>query len=249
MPNVQEQHGTQNEMWNTTEIQKFYAKYAEQYDKEVDSTADGDASYPSPTILFNWALSWFRERAQFSRALSPQLKQSLAGSESLSVLDLGCGTGQSCAPFAKYQKACTDYSFDFFGVDATKEMLCRAKERLNFRELIQHDLESYPYPDALRGQAYDILLCVGVMDFIRDPVAFLGNAARFMKSESSILCLTMPEHLPDSLKQELSSFSRAEMESLFHSVGLKIERHGKCIGYKDSESGVVRTYHLWILTI
>lgn len=84
------------------------------------------------------------------------------------------------------------------------------------------------------------------MDFIREPLEFLKYASEFM-AQDGVMCLTMPEHLPPSEQQDLSSFSLAEMHKLFADASLWVERHGQCVGYRDSETGVVRWYHLWML--
>lgn len=68
-----------------------------------------------------------------------------------------------------------------------------------FDELILHNLEEYPYPDTLSRKSiseisnngedglFDILVCVGVMDFIKDPKVFLEYISGFMKHGTRLL--------------------------------------------------------------
>ncbi len=112
-----------------------------------------------------------------------------------------------------------------------------------------HDLERYPYPDNLQHDSFDFAVCVGVMDFIRDPHTFLTNARRFLRRQRpdiSRMALTLPERHEHS---ELSSFSRAEMEVLVRKSGFFVERHERCVGYVDSQSGQVQMYHAFLLSV
>ena len=65
-------------------------------------------------------------------------------------------------------------------------MLDRARSR-KFSQLLTHNLESYPYPHAdslLMPGSFDVVVCVGVMDFISNPRAFLQHARSFLKKSS-----------------------------------------------------------------
>lgn len=142
----------------------------------------------------------------------------------------------------------------------------RARER-GLDHLLVHNLESYPYPDQVHEYAssgYDIVMCVGVMDFISNPLGFLRHARSLMRqppkpssSDASasaaeperapaVLCLTLPERHAHS---DLSSFSRQEMQDLFQECGLQVERHQRLFGYRDSVSQLVQFYHGWLVTI
>lgn len=60
-------------------------------------------------------------------------------------------------------------------------MLEIAREK-SFHQLICHDLESYPYPEYLHSMenGFHVMMCVGVMDFIRNPRDFLIYIRRFL---------------------------------------------------------------------
>jgi hypothetical protein len=123
-------------------------------------------------------------------------------------------------------------------------MLKQAEKR-GYNELLAHDLEVYPYPDVVSCSLFDAVVCVGVMDFIRDPATFLSYSRTLLRGEQSVLGITLPEQHDHS---DLSSFSENDMRSLFQKTGFKVERHERFMGYKDSKSGMIQYYHGWILT-
>ncbi len=111
-----------------------------------------------------------------------------------------------------------------------------------------HDLECYPYPESIKEGAFDLIVCVGVMEFIHNPLGFLSYARRFLRRKQNQLtrmAVTLPERHAHS---ELSSFSRAEMEALVRQSGFYVERHECCVGYVDSQSGLVQMYHAFLLS-
>lgn len=137
-------------------------------------------------------------------------------------------------------------------------MLDKARSR-GFKHLITHNLETRPYPhsqDILAKSSFHCVVCVGVMDFIREPRAFLIHARSMMiqnyQSEdghtliNSCIGLTLPEKHQHS---DLSSFDRKQMEKLLKACGFSVERHERFMGYQDSQSGLVQFYHGWLCTL
>lgn len=88
------------------------------------------------------------------------------------LLDIGIGTGLSSALF---QKA----GLDVTGIDLAPEMLevCRGK---GFTRLVRHDLRVTPYP--LETGSMDHAVCMGVMNFFRDPDPIFREAGRIVRS-------------------------------------------------------------------
>ena len=150
-------------------------------------------------------------------------------------------------------------------------MLDRAKERTLFKQLLVHDLESFPYPADITPGSFDVVVCVGVMDFIQRPREFVTYINQFMRPHQSLLFeagsddkrqqntktftstlpmsvlgITLPERHTHS---DLSSFSRSEMERLLRDAGFYIERHERFTGYQDSKSGLVQYYHGWLCVL
>lgn len=143
-------------------------------------------------------------------------------------------------------------------------MLEKARKR-SYEHLHVLDLEQYPYNNQQFPESnYDALVCVGVMDFIKDPLQFLTYIRRFMKPHlkpqdssgggssanealpQSVIGLTLPERHPHS---DLSSFSRSEMEELLRRCGFFVERHERILGYRDSKTNQVQYYHGWLCTL
>jgi SAM-dependent methyltransferase len=135
-------------------------------------------------------------------------------------------------------------------------MLEKARKR-DYERLIVHNLESYPYDEqSIPPATFDAVVCVGVMDFIVGPRAFLKYIRGLLKPNGasadgeplprSVLGLTLPERHSYS---DLSSFTRMEMEQLLRGSGYLIERHERFIGYQDSQTGREQYYHGWLCTL
>ncbi|KAI9011376.1 S-adenosyl-L-methionine-dependent methyltransferase [Gaertneriomyces semiglobifer] len=110
--------------WSISQITDFYASYSKQYDEGIQRD-----TYPAPFIISCWVLEFLKSH------------RNLVDGKNVSVLDLGCGTGQSSKVFltSQYKE-----HFDVYGVDATPEMLEKAKQ-YPFTQLLCQDIEA-PLP-------------------------------------------------------------------------------------------------------
>lgn len=181
--------------------------------------------------------------------------EAASNDQKIRVLDLGCGTGQSCVMFFDHPES---QKFEVIGVDATKEMLSHASQR-PFHSLHCLDIES-PLPFPLHS--FDIILMIGVSDFIRNPPNLL-RSIKNMLSPRGIFGITLPESHPPSHSTVTNSqpqkkiddetptnaYTRSEMESLLRSSGFWVERHEKVLGYKDSKSGEITWYHCFLCSV
>lgn len=112
--------GKQVGMWNQQKICSFYRDYARQYETEV---CDSPGLYPAPFLLGNWCMDWFLQQQQQLAASGSEASTPAA----LRVLDLGCGTGQSCQQFLQWnqenqQQKSKLGNFELIGVDTTPEV-------------------------------------------------------------------------------------------------------------------------------
>jgi ubiquinone/menaquinone biosynthesis C-methylase UbiE len=82
------------------------------------------------------------------------------------VLDVGCGSGDMV-------RLLRDTASEVWGVDASPEMLAQA------HPLLDHAVTSYAEDLLLRRQ-FDLVLCCGVLDFVKDPAAVLRGIARHL---------------------------------------------------------------------
>jgi predicted TPR repeat methyltransferase len=107
------------------------------------------AGYHLPTDVYDW--------------LKPYITEDMK-----TVLDLGIGTGLSSEQFQKH-------GFIITGVDGSETMLeqCRAK-KIGTR-LIQADLGDGTIP--VTGETFDIILCIGMFEFVLEPNTFLKNVS------------------------------------------------------------------------
>lgn len=105
MPAESNSFGKQISMWNQEEIAEYYGRYASKYDKEID---EDQSMYPGPFVIGRWVVEWLLEH-------SAEKQQS--------ILDLGCGTGQSGMAFLRHQRA-EDCPFEYvlYGLDTTPEV-------------------------------------------------------------------------------------------------------------------------------
>ncbi|TPX58353.1 hypothetical protein PhCBS80983_g03204 [Powellomyces hirtus] len=192
--------------WSIEQVTEFYGSYAEEYDDEIHRD-----SYPAPFVIASWVVSHLSQNVEND------------SKEALRVLDLGCGTGQR--PL--------DRDIDVYGVDATPEMLEKAK-RYPFYDLRCQDIEAtLPY-----DRPFDAVICVGVIDFIKSPRKLFDSVAKCLKGNSSgCFGLTLPE------SGGLNKFSDEELAKLVAAGGFKMLKHDRIFGYEDSETKDVVRYH------
>jgi ubiquinone/menaquinone biosynthesis C-methylase UbiE/uncharacterized protein YbaR (Trm112 family) len=92
------------------------------------------------------------------------------------VLDLGCGTGRQCIPFAKA-------GLRTIGVDIAEEMVKLGQGKLDKLglsekvDLIVGDAENPP----VKNEAFDAAICYGVLHHLPDKVGTIANAAKKLK--------------------------------------------------------------------
>jgi ArsR family transcriptional regulator len=111
------------------------------------------------------------------------------------VGDLGCGTGQVSQWLAPF-------SDRIIAVDASKEMLKAARERLSGQrhvEIRQGSLEKLPIKDA----ELDVALLLLVLHHVPEPKRALAEAARTLKPGGRVLILDMLPHEREEYRQTM----------------------------------------------
>ena len=109
---------------------------------------------------------------EIPRLLAKQLQPWIAGRNSLSVLDLGCGTGL-------FGVEIKPYSQNLVGIDLSAEMLAEAQQRQIYQRLEETDLASF-----LRSAAaacYDLVVATDVFVYVGDLAATFTGAASAVK--------------------------------------------------------------------
>ena len=103
------------------------------------------------------------------------------------VLDLGCGTGQSCKPFLDHGCKCV-------GLDFAPAMLAEAQRKHPEISLIRADLDE-PYGWPVPEHTFSLCISAGVYECLADPVGFLARA-RMHLQRSGWLVFTFDEFVP-----------------------------------------------------
>jgi SAM-dependent methyltransferase len=101
------------------------------------------------------------------------------------VLDVGCGSGA-------FLRVAADHGATVYGLDASRELLQIACERVPEADLCQGDLQQLPYPD----DRFDAVTGFNSFFFADDMVAALREAGRVAKTGAPVVIQVWgrPEH-------------------------------------------------------
>lgn len=121
--------------------------------------------------------------------------------KSSTVLDVGCGTGQTAA-FLSAQ-----YGANVIGMDINPVMVKKAKKRMEKNnlpvEIIQGSIEYCPF----LNHTFDFIISESVLAFVNKPRA-LQEIFRLLKEGGRFIAieLTMNQNLPPANKEEVKQF-------------------------------------------
>lgn len=104
--------------------------------------------------------------------------------ESLSILDLGCGTGLAGAAFKQRAR-------NLEGVDLSPLMIEKANQRGIYDQLVVADLESLLGAD---GPKYDLIIAADTLVYFGDLTQVLTGAARHLDRDGFFLFTTEAKH-------------------------------------------------------
>jgi ubiquinone/menaquinone biosynthesis C-methylase UbiE len=131
------------------------------------------------------------------------------GARSLNALDLGCGTGAMAVRLARLGLHVTllDASPPMleFAERAARE--ARVTDRIALKEGDASQLASL-----LDTQAFDLILCHNVLEFLDDPCAVLRASARALRDHSSIISVLVRNQPGEVLKAALVNGDLAAAE-------------------------------------
>ena len=96
------------------------------------------------------------------------------------ILDVGCGTGLTGAALRA-----AGFRGAIDGVDLSQESLEQAERRGLYRALERADLQALPL--AMPDDAYDALICIGVLTYVPDSDAVLREFARMVRPGGTVL--------------------------------------------------------------
>ncbi len=119
--------------------------------------------------------SWRRshQNRTIENAMEPLLVSLLDPQPGERVLDIGCGTGTHLIMFSKM-------GLDVSGVDASPEMISKAKERLGHKSAFKVAMaEDLPFDD----NEFDLAVLIHTLEFIDNPLSALREAGRVAKNK------------------------------------------------------------------
>ncbi len=126
-----------------------------------------------------------------SYSLAEEVFAAVVGNDSrpgLTILDIGIGTGLCSEGLAAKGHAVT-------GIDGSAEMLKACNDKGFAKELIHATIDGGHVP--VEGQTFDIVICVGVYEFIAEADQFLADIARILNPRGLlVLAVRDPELNP-----------------------------------------------------
>jgi len=158
----------------------------------------------------------------------------------LAVLDLGVGTGQSIGMFV-------DKDCDIYGVDISSEMLSMTRQKYPKLKTIKYDIAKGLSELKFKDNFFDVVIAVGVLEFVEDITMILNDVFRLLKSDGYLL-FTYELLLDDNKYQnsknqgnsdgyienpptianfDLYRRSKKEMSDKLSGIGYKVLRHYK----------------------
>lgn len=129
------------------------------------------------------------------------------------ILDVGCGTGLSSAPFAAN-------GFPVTGVDPSAAMLAKAKERIPNAVFVEGTAEALPFPN----ERFDVVLAAQAFHFV-DRARALAEAHRVLRTAGTIAIWW---------KQFMARDPVTDLrEETFRSMGFEPPKSGLTGGFKE----------------
>lgn len=139
---------------------------------------------------FNWLASMYDETTAACEWSAPQHIANAAlpfVHPGQLVLDLGCGTGQSSAPFLQHGCRCV-------GLDFAPAMLAEARRKHPDLAMVRADLDE-PHGWPVEDQTFALAISAGVYECLADPVGFLARTRRHLE-RGGWLVFTFDEFVP-----------------------------------------------------
>ncbi len=129
---------------------------------------------------------------------------------SLRALDLGCGTGAAAVRLARLGIHTTL-------LDSSPAMLDIAKRAareagVTEKVVVQHG-EATRLTNLFHAEAFDVILCHNVLEYLDDPIAVLRGAARAFRDSSAILSVLVRNRSGEVFKSTIQAGDLAVAES------------------------------------
>ncbi len=140
------------------------------------------------------ATKWWDENGPFSplHRLNPlrldfivsHLELSSQSISRCTLLDVGCGGGLMCEPFARLGATVS-------GIDASAIAIAAAKHHAKEQELDIEYLCTTPEEIEKNHRTYDIVLCLEVLEHVNHPKAFIQSCFRMLRPGGTLFVSTL----------------------------------------------------------
>jgi SAM-dependent methyltransferase len=136
------------------------------------------------------------------------------------ILDIGSGYGVHLEYILPHHPHLAAIDLSFGSVQTLREKFCAYP---NF-EVRQADVERESDLEALVSKRFDTILCLNVLEHLRDDIATLRRIHRILREERGVVLLMVPAHqwLYGSMDKQAGHFRRYTSTSL----GCKLEQAG-----------------------
>ena len=139
-----------------------------------------------PLHLFNPArIKFIKEKLINHFALNSNSGKPL---EKLKVLDIGCGGGLLCEPLSRLGAIIT-------GIDASKNNIEVAKLHAKEMNLNIEYIHAAPENLDLKNNRYDVVLCMEVVEHLKDINLFIENCSKLVKKNGIMFVATINKNL------------------------------------------------------
>ena len=153
------------------------------------------------------------------RLVADEVKAFAAG-KTLDILDIGCGTGL-CGPLLK------PFARTLVGVDLSRAMLVRARQREVYDELVEAELTAYLGRTDAR---FDAIVCVDTLVYFGSIDEALATARKKLRN-GGCLVFTVERHAPEVSEEDYRlqhhgrySHSDAYLSEAVAAAGLDLDR-------------------------
>ncbi|WP_332645279.1 class I SAM-dependent methyltransferase [Lysinibacillus sp. 54212] len=117
------------------------------------------------------------------------------------ILDVGCGTGQTAAYLAK------TYGAKVTAIDINPLMIEKAKQRISVAQLHVNILQGSIEKTTLQENSFDLILSESVLSFVKTTVA-LNEIYRLLKSGGRFIAneISLSQSIEENIKKEIQEF-------------------------------------------
>lgn len=170
-----------------------------------------------------WESRWddMKRYGPYSRHVRRWIHNLIAPLEFTSVLDVGCGQGETLREVLERYPNVTRVG----GVDYSQSSVDMTQQRIGHGEYYALDLQTQDMRD-LYGTPFDLTVCVDVMEHIEDDRAALRNMRR-MTGKYAVIGTVQGTHLPDwerDVVGHVRNYRRGELVEKMEDAGFVIDR-------------------------